>query len=236
MFLDNGIHIYNLYGDITNNDLITQGKVTFNLRKDKNDKSFDKKFENNCKKINSYGVKLNEVITNTNLYKMPSYKCSNLFYIDSNGKNYHIISFFVYKSLILFYEFKIYFYKYDSNLNKVNSFSENIETYFNNSEAEKFFLYLLHNIEQKYKTSRNVKKKMQISKKDNSPYSQLRNKLLIKCKDNDELSDIADDIIDAFDLDIPDNSEIRESFFENNELVSQDVFDEVKVNQWIKKI
>ncbi len=69
MFLDNGIHIYNLCGDITNNDLITQGKVTFNLRKDKNDKSFDKKFENICQKINSYGVKLNEVITNTNLYK-----------------------------------------------------------------------------------------------------------------------------------------------------------------------
>ena len=69
MFLDNGIHIYNLIGDITNNDLNNEGKVTFNLRKDKNDKSFDKKFENICQKINSYGVKLNEVISNNNLYK-----------------------------------------------------------------------------------------------------------------------------------------------------------------------
>ena len=91
--------------------------------------------------------------------------------------------------------------------------------------------YNINNIEQNYITSRNIKKKMQISKKNNDAYSQLRNKLLIKCKDNDEISDIADDIIDAFELDIPDNSEIRDSFFENNELVSQDVFDDGKNNE-----
>ena len=91
--------------------------------------------------------------------------------------------------------------------------------------------YNINNIEQNYITSRNIKKKMQISKKNNDSYSQLRNKLLIKCKDNDEISDIADDIIDAFELDIPDNSEIGESYFENNELVSQDVFDDGKNNE-----
>ena len=91
--------------------------------------------------------------------------------------------------------------------------------------------YNINNNEQNYITSRNIKKKMQISKKNNDSYSQLRNKLLIKCKDNDELSDIADDIIDAFELDIPDNSEIGESYFENNELVSQDVFDDGKNNE-----
>ena len=68
--------------------------------------------------------------------KMLSYKCSNLFYTDSNGKTYHIITFFVYQTIIFLQDFKIYFYKFDSNLNKVNSFSENIEKYFNNSEAE----------------------------------------------------------------------------------------------------
>ncbi len=91
--------------------------------------------------------------------------------------------------------------------------------------------YNINNNEQNYITSRNIKKKMQISKKNNDSYSQLRNKLLIKCKDNDEISDIADDIIDAFELDIPDNSEIGESYFENNELVSQDVFDDGKNNE-----
>ena len=100
--------------------------------------------------------------------------------------------------------------------------------------------YNINNNEQNYITSRNIKKKMQISKKNNDSYSQLRNKLLIKCKDNDEISDIADDIIDAFELDIPDNSEIGESYFENNELVSQDVFDDGKNNEnknrLIKKI
>ena len=69
MFLKEGIHIYNIDNNITNNDLIVQGKVTFNLRKDKNDINFNKKFNYICNEINSYGVKINEVIVNNNLYK-----------------------------------------------------------------------------------------------------------------------------------------------------------------------
>ena len=141
----------------------------------------------------------------------------NRIYSNNSGNidEYNIINEY---SDIAFLETKLNIKIIDFKIKKFKSFLNN---------------YNINNIEQKY---RNIKKKMQILKKDNDPYSQLRNKLLIKCKDNDELSDIADDIIDAFDLDIPDNSEIRDSFFENNELVSQDVFDEVKVNQWIKKI
>ncbi len=139
----------------------------------------------------------------------------NRIYSNNSGNidEYNIINEY---SDIAFLETKLNIKMIDFKIKKFKSFLNN---------------YNINNIEQKYKTSRNIKKKMQILKKDNDPYSQLRNKLLIKCKDNDELSDIADDIIDAFDLDIPDNSEIRDSFFENNELVSQDVFDDGKNNE-----
>ena len=139
----------------------------------------------------------------------------NRIYSNNSGNidEYNIINEY---SDIAFLETKLNIKMMDFKIKKFKSFLNN---------------YNINNIEQKYKTSRNIKKKMQILKKDNDPYSQLRNKLLIKCKDNDELSDIADDIIDAFDLDIPDNSEIRDSFFENNELVSQDVFDDGKNNE-----
>ena len=136
----------------------------------------------------------------------------NRIYSNNSGNidEYNIINEY---SDIAFLETKLNIKMIDFKIKKFKSFLNN---------------YNINNIEQKY---RNIKKKMQILKKDNDPYSQLRNKLLIKCKDNDELSDIADDIIDAFDLDIPDNSEIRDSFFENNELVSQDVFDDGKNNE-----
>ena len=139
----------------------------------------------------------------------------NRIYSNNSGNidEYNIINEY---SDIAFLETKLNIKMIDFKIKKFKSFLNN---------------YNINNIEQKYKTSRNIKKKMQILKKDNDPYSQLRNKLLTKCKDNDELSDIADDIIDAFDLDIPDNSEIRDSFFENNELVSQDVFDDGKNNE-----
>ena len=139
----------------------------------------------------------------------------NRIYSNNSGNidEYNIINEY---SDIAFLETKLNIKMMDFKIKKFKSFLNNYNRY---------------NIEQKYKTSRNIKKKMQVSKKDNDPYSQLRNKLLTKCKDNDELSDIADDIIDAFDLDIPDNSEIRDSFFENNELVSQDVFDDGKNNE-----
>ena len=68
--------------------------------------------------------------------KMPSYKCSNLFYTDSNGNKYYIITVLVYKTLLILSEFKIHFFKYDSNFNKINSFTDNIETHFTDSEAE----------------------------------------------------------------------------------------------------
>lgn len=69
MFSEQGIHIYNFDGSVTHNDFTTKGKITFNLRRDKEEKGFEKKFETICKKINSYGVKLNEIKSNNNLYK-----------------------------------------------------------------------------------------------------------------------------------------------------------------------
>ena len=139
----------------------------------------------------------------------------NRIYSNNSGNidEYNIINEY---SDIAFLETKLNIKMMDFKIKKFKSFLNN---------------YNINNNEQNYITSRNIKKKMQMSKKNNDSYSQLRNKLLIKCKDNDEISDIADDIIDAFELDIPDNSEIGESYFENNELVSQDVFDDGKNNE-----
>ena len=41
------------------------------MRKDQNDETFKKKFDNISKEINSYGVKLKEVQINNNLFKKP---------------------------------------------------------------------------------------------------------------------------------------------------------------------
>jgi hypothetical protein len=69
MFLKEGIHIYNFDDNVTHNDLSTNGKFTFHLRKDQNDETFKKKFDSISKEINSYGVKLKEVQINNNLFK-----------------------------------------------------------------------------------------------------------------------------------------------------------------------
>jgi hypothetical protein len=69
MFLKEGIHIYNFDNNVTHNDLSTNGKFTFNLRKDENDETFQKKFDHISKEINSYGVNLKEVKMNHNLFK-----------------------------------------------------------------------------------------------------------------------------------------------------------------------
>ena len=69
MFLKEGIHIYNFDNNVTHNDISTNGKFTFHLRKDQNDETFKKKFDNISKEINSYGVKLKEVKINHNLFK-----------------------------------------------------------------------------------------------------------------------------------------------------------------------
>ena len=71
MFLKEGIHIYNFDDNVTHNDLSTNGKFTFHLRKDQNDETFKKKFDSISKEINSYGVKLKEVQINNNLFKKP---------------------------------------------------------------------------------------------------------------------------------------------------------------------
>ena len=157
-------------------------------------------------KLNSYNIK-------TFIHFNPI--DPNRIYSNNSGNidEYNLINEY---SDIAFLETKLNIKMMDFKIKKFKSFLNN---------------YNINNNEQNYITSRNIKKKMQISKKNNDSYSQLRNKLLIKCKDNDEISDIADDIIDAFELDIPDNSEIGESYFENNELVSQDVFDDGKNNE-----
>ena len=173
-------------------------------------------YSNNTKMINSER-NIRQKINSYNIKTLIQFNPiePNRIYPNNSGNidEYNLINEY---SDIAFLETKLNIKMMDFKIKKFKSFLNNYNRY---------------NIEQKYKTSRNIKKKMQVSKKDNDPYSQLRNKLLTKCKDNDELSDIADDIIDAFDLDIPDNSEIRESFFENNELVSQDVFDDGKNNE-----
>ena len=173
-------------------------------------------YSNNTKMINS-GRNIRPKINSYNIKTLIQFNPiePNRIYPNNSGNidEYNLINEY---SDIAFLETKLNIKMMDFKIKKFKSFLNNYNRY---------------NIEQKYKTSRNIKKKMQVSKKDNDPYSQLRNKLLTKCKDNDELSDIADDIIDAFDLDIPDNSEIRDSFFENNELVSQDVFDDGKNNE-----
>ena len=81
----------------------------------------------NNKKIN-YGYQT--------ISKKPSYKCSNHLYTDSNNNKYHILTVIVYSNSFFFSEFKIHFFKYDIDLNKINSFSEIIETHYNSSEAE----------------------------------------------------------------------------------------------------
>ena len=173
-------------------------------------------YSNNTKMINSernIRPKINSYNIKTLIQFNPIEP--NRIYPNNSGNidEYNLINEY---SDIAFLETKLNIKMMDFKIKKFKSFLNN---------------YNINNNEQNYITSRNIKKKMQISKKNNDSYSQLRNKLLIKCKDNDEISDIADDIIDAFELDIPDNSEIGESYFENNELVSQDVFDDGKNNE-----
>ena len=173
-------------------------------------------YSNNTKMINSernIRPKINSYNIKTLIQFNPIEP--NRIYPNNSGNidEYNLINEY---SDIAFLETKLNIKMMDFKIKKFKSFLNN---------------YNINNNKQNYITSRNIKKKMQISKKNNDSYSQLRNKLLIKCKDNDEISDIADDIIDAFELDIPDNSEIGESYFENNELVSQDVFDDGKNNE-----
>ena len=173
-------------------------------------------YSNNTKLINSER-NIRQKINSYNIKTLIQFNPiePNRIYLNNSGNidEYNLINEY---SDIAFLETKLNIKMMDFKIKKFKSFLNNYNRY---------------NIEQKYKTSRNIKKKMQVSKKDNDPYSQLRNKLLTKCKDNDELSDIADDIIDAFDLDIPDNSDIGGSYFGNNELISQDVFDNEKNNE-----
>ena len=173
-------------------------------------------YSNNTKMINSER-NIRQKINSYNIKTLIQFNPiePNRIYPNNSGNidEYNLINEY---SDIAFLETKLNIKMMDFKIKKFKSFLNN---------------YNINNNEQNYITSRNIKKKMQISKKNNDSYSQLRNKLLIKCKDNDEISDIADDIIDAFELDIPDNSEIGESYFENNELVSQDVFDDGKNNE-----
>ena len=129
---------------------------------------------------------------------------------------------------------KLYSNAYGSSdeYRKINDFSDiafletklNIKMMAFKIKKFKSFLNNTNNFDRNLKFSRNIKKKIQISKSDNDPYFQLRKKLTIKCRNDDDLSDIADDIVDAFDLDNNDDSRIESQILENEVLVSQDVF------------